>query len=83
MTNEMERRVYTAAQIAHYGSYLGLLRYQIDDAVCIGISRLDDGDSATTAYEAGRKAVDKLAGDQIIIQAQSHLQSSLAMRFNR
>jgi hypothetical protein len=72
MINEMERRVHTAAQIAHYGSYLGLLRYQIDEAVCIGISRLDGGYSATTAYEVGRKAVDTLAGNQIILQAQSH-----------
>jgi hypothetical protein len=69
MTNEMERRVRIAAQIANYGLHLGLLPYQVDKAVRIGISLLDEGKSGARAYQVGRDAVDTFAQNQIILLA--------------
>lgn len=69
MTNEMERRVRTAAQIANYGSHFGLLPYQIDEAVRTGISLLDDGKSGARAYGDGRRVVNQLAHNLIGLQA--------------
>jgi hypothetical protein len=83
MINEMERHVHTTAQIAHYCSPLSLLPYQINEAVSIGISQFDNGNSAATAYETGRIAVDTFAVNKIILQAQSHPKSNLVMHFNR
>lgn len=59
MTNKIERRSRIAAQIANYGIHLGLQRCQIDEATLIGTCLLDEGKSGATAYEAGRKEVDK------------------------
>jgi hypothetical protein len=69
MSTKMEKRVFTAARIANYGLRAGLLPYQIDEAVGIGMTQLDAGYSMTTAYEIGRKVVDTLAQKQIIFQA--------------
>ena len=69
MTNEVERRVRTAAQIANYGLHLGLLPYQVDEAVRNGMSLLDNGKSSARAYQAGRKAADQLAHNAIRLQA--------------
>lgn len=69
MSTEMEKRIYTASRIATYGLRVGLLPYQIDEAVGIGMTQLDAGCSMTTAYEIGRKVVDTLAQHQIIFQA--------------
>jgi hypothetical protein len=64
MSTETERRVRTAAQIATYGGNLGLLPYQIDQAVLIGNSQLDKGESGSRAYAAGRKVVDQIVQKQ-------------------
>lgn len=69
MTSESERRIRTAAQIANYGLHLGLLPYQIDEAVSVGMRLLDDGKSSARAYQAGRRAVDWLTQNQIRLQA--------------
>lgn len=64
MINQMERRLRTAAQIAKYGGYLGLLPYQIDEAVRIGVGKLDEGDRVIVAYEAGCQVLDAFALNQ-------------------
>lgn len=69
MINETERRVRTAAQIANYGGHLGLMPYQIDQAVLTGISQLDEGKSGARAYEAGRKVVDQFVQKQCRLRA--------------
>lgn len=69
MSTETEKRIYTASRIANYGLRVGLLPYQIDEAVGIGMTQLDAGFSMTTAYAIGRKVVDALAQKQIVLQA--------------
>lgn len=69
MTSESERRIRTAAQIANYGLHLGLLPYQIDEAVSIGMRLLDNGKSNAQACQAGRRAVDDLTQNQIRLRA--------------
>lgn len=69
MVNEMERRLRIVAQIANYGAHLGLLPFQIDEAVRIGISQLDAGRSCTTANQAGRRAVDQFVRPPVRLQA--------------
>ncbi|QPK64898.1 hypothetical protein IVG45_08160 [Methylomonas sp. LL1] len=69
MSNEMERRARAAAQIANYGLHLGLLPYQIDEAVRIGVRQLENGKSGARAYQAGRKVVDQFAYHPFRLQA--------------
>lgn len=70
MTNhEMERRVRTAVQIANYGLHLGLLPYQIDEAVCNGMKLLDEGKSSAVAYEVGRNVFNRFVQPPIELRA--------------
>jgi hypothetical protein len=69
MNLQIERRLRTAAQIANYGAHLGLLPYQIDEAVRIGVDQLDNGKSGTSAYEAGRKVLDRFANKRMTLLA--------------
>jgi hypothetical protein len=69
MSTEMEKRAYTAARIANYGLRAGLLPYQIDEAVGIGLTRLDAGYSTTAAFETGRKVVEALSQKRFVFQA--------------
>lgn len=66
MNAEFEKRVLTAARIANYGLRSGLLPYQVDEAVGLGMARIDAGDCVSTAYKRCCKLIDEMAQKQIL-----------------